>query len=138
MIVINCFCGSGITSATIPPVAAATIGATMGRSHAAVIVLSFAWCLDMLEIDPPLVKTSKPWRRIAYMIKGSPRQVAADIAASIHHSPQATFHQDPPQLGTQTNAVMLIMVARPIGNVPRNKLCAGCRSIAIHILGHIV
>lgn len=31
-------CGFGSTSATMPPEAAATIGATIGRSHVAVIV----------------------------------------------------------------------------------------------------
>lgn len=47
--VIKAFCGSGITLATMPPVAEATIVATTGRSHAAVIISSFDSCFDMLQ-----------------------------------------------------------------------------------------
>ena len=41
-------CGLGRTEATIPPEAEATMGATMGRSQAAVMVWSVAWWMYML------------------------------------------------------------------------------------------
>lgn len=42
-----------------------------------------------------------------------------------------------PQAGTQTKTIILIIVASPMGNVPRNSDCAGWRIITTHISGYI-
>lgn len=49
-----------------------------------------------------------------------------------------TWAQSLPQAGTQTNTTIFMIVANPIGNVPTNKLCDGCRSIANQISGYNV
>ena len=43
-----------------------------------------------------------------------------------------------PQAGTQTNTIILMMVARPIGKVPMKSDWAGCLIMAHHISGKTV
>ena len=43
-----------------------------------------------------------------------------------------------PQAGTQTKTIILTIVANAIGNVPKNRLCAGCLIITHQISGYSV
>lgn len=52
--------------------------------------------------------------------------------------PQATYGVEPPHAGTQIAANMLIMVAKPMGMVPRKSDCTGCRNINVHVAGNKV
>lgn len=49
------------------------------------------------------------------------------MTASIHQRVQARVVAQEPQAGTQTKTIILIIVARPIGNVPTNRDWTGCR-----------
>lgn len=44
----------------------------------------------------------------------------------------------PPQAGTQIATNMLMIVANPIGNVPRNSDWTGCLSIKVQVAGYNV
>lgn len=89
------------------------------------------------------------------IMKQTPRPTATESRISIHHRPQAKYTNLSPNAGTQTNTTMsrvtsvvirqdgqwshlLIIVAKPIGNVPRNRDCAGFRNISFHTCGNMV
>lgn len=54
------------------------------------------------------------------MINGNHMHEATEITTSIHHNVQANVAAHWPHAGTHTKTIMLIIVARPIGNVPTN------------------
>lgn len=56
------------------------------------------------------------------MAKGRYMLFASEITTSIHHSVHAKVAAHEPQAGTHTKQIMLIIVARPIGNVPGEAL----------------
>jgi hypothetical protein len=58
-------------------------------------------------------------RARAYITKGMYMFVARDKTTSIHHRVHANIAAPWPHAGTHTKQIMLIIVARPIGKVPR-------------------
>lgn len=64
--------------------------------------------------------------RGAYKRAGNVNATKTETTASKIHNPHANrLVQSPPQAGTQTKTNILIIVANPIGNVPRNIDCTG-------------
>lgn len=55
-----------------------------------------------------------------YMTKGKYMLFASEITTSIHQSAHARVAARGPQAGTHTKQTMLIIVARPMGNVPKH------------------
>lgn len=66
-------------------------------------------------------------------MNGREKLVPIAHATSIHQRTHATVTKLSPHAGTQTNVIMLMMVASPMGNVPRNKDCTGWRIMQDHI-----
>ena len=85
--------------ATMLPLAAAITVVTTGNSHTAVIL-------------------SKLWSWRVNLTIGSPMQMISEMAASIHHRTQVKVANLGPQAGVADSAHMLMIVAKPIGNVP--------------------
>lgn len=52
-----------------------------------------------------------------------------DVTASIHQRVQARVVAQEPQAGTQTKTIILIIVARPIGNVQTNRDWTGSNHV---------
>lgn len=69
---------------------------------------------------------------------GSDRAHRTEMAASSIHNAQAKFTAHVPQAGTHTKQNMLTIVARPIGNAPRNIACTGWKMTALIVLGYMV
>jgi hypothetical protein len=52
------------------------------------------------------------------MTNGMYEFVASEMTTSIHHSVQASVTAPLPQAGMHTKQIMLMIVARPMGNAP--------------------
>lgn len=79
-------------------------------------------CVDVhSECDVRLHETREIWRAEgirAYITNGKDMQDAREMTTSIHHRVQVRITNGWPQSGTQTKAVILTIVASPIGKVP--------------------
>jgi hypothetical protein len=56
-----------------------------------------------------------------YMVNGRPTHIDRATTESINHIAHASVTAQGPHIGTQTKTNILIIVANPMGNVPRNK-----------------
>jgi hypothetical protein len=74
----------------------------------------------------------------AYSKKGNDNAVTTERIASKIHKPQAKFLVHSPHSGTQTKQNMLIIVVKPMGNVPMNIDCTGWTIMAPKISGYSV
>ena len=74
---------------------------------------------------------------MSYMINGNTKHVSTENTASVIHNPQAKSLAQTPHAGTQTKQNMLMIVARPMGKVPRNIDCAGWVTITGNMSGYI-
>lgn len=108
--------GLGKAEATMAPEAEATMVEMIGRSQAAVMVLRFVSGFIMI-------------------VNGTKNVTIMAITASIHQSVQARTTAEYPHEGTQANMIMLMIVAKPTGKVPRNSDCTGCRIIVDQVSG---
>lgn len=130
--IVNRACDGGRTAATIPPVALATFGATIGRSHAGETVLSVEACWWRVK-----TKNLRVERKSARTFSlnneedthGTPIAMITEIAASTHHSDQASqIHlkkrevSDLREMG-RTSVEIQLLTFRPIAQRRRRPSC---------------